>query len=264
MIDKIPITPVLLPELPFEIVNIDLIGPIEPPSARRHKYVLCLMNQHSRWPEAIPLRSLTAKATCDALLEIFMRTGIPNVIASDNGTNFISKLTQEFMKRLGCSPRFTTPNHPAGNGLIERYNRVFKNSLHHIIRTDPSNWDKYIPYMLFAYREVPNCTTGVSPFKLMYGREARGPLSVLKSSWYGDIAIPLKMEKSVVDYLQEQKINLEKAAEEASLIASGKFVDQSQRFEHVHLDLVGPLPPSQGNYYCLTMIDRFTRWPEAP
>ncbi|XP_055944570.1 uncharacterized protein YagA-like [Argiope bruennichi] len=38
---------------------------------------------------------------------------------------------------------------------------------------------------------------------------------------------------------------------------------QSQRFEHVHLDLVGPLPPSQGNYYCLTMIDRFTRWPEA-
>ncbi|XP_055936794.1 uncharacterized protein LOC129966395 [Argiope bruennichi] len=222
MIDKIPITPVLRPELPFEIVNIDLIGPIEPPSARRHKYVLCLMDQHSRWPEAIPLRSLTAKATCDALLEIFMRTGIPNVIASDNGTNFISKLTQEFMKRLGCAPRFTTPNHPAGNGLIERYNRVFKNSLHHIIRTDPSNWDKYIPYMLFAYREVPNCTTGVSPFKLMYGREARGPLSVLKSSWCGDIAIPLNMEKSVVDYLQEQKINLERAAEEASLIASGK------------------------------------------
>lgn len=43
----------------------------------------------------------------------------------------------------------------------------------------------------------------------------------------------------------------------------GKFVDQSQRFEHVHLDLIGPLPPSQGNYYCLTMIDRYTRWPEA-
>ncbi|XP_055929796.1 uncharacterized protein LOC129960402 [Argiope bruennichi] len=38
---------------------------------------------------------------------------------------------------------------------------------------------------------------------------------------------------------------------------------QSQRFENVHLDLVGPLPPSQGNYYCLTMIDSFTRWPEA-
>lgn len=43
----------------------------------------------------------------------------------------------------------------------------------------------------------------------------------------------------------------------------GNFKDQSQRFDHIHLDLVGPLPPSNGNAYCLTMIDRFTRWPEA-
>lgn len=35
------------------------------------------------------------------------------------------------------------------------------------------------------------------------------------------------------------------------------------RFSHVHIDLVGPLPPSQGNFYLLTMVDRFTRWPEA-
>ncbi|GFS82284.1 retrovirus-related Pol polyprotein from transposon 297 [Nephila pilipes] len=56
----------------------------------------------------------------------------------------------------------------------------------------------------------------------MYGRTARGPLSVLKSSWCGDIAIPLNIGKSVVDYLQEQKINLEMAAEQASLIASGR------------------------------------------
>ena len=35
------------------------------------------------------------------------------------------------------------------------------------------------------------------------------------------------------------------------------------RFDHIHLDLVGPLPPSQGYTYLLTCIDRFTRWPEA-
>lgn len=37
----------------------------------------------------------------------------------------------------------------------------------------------------------------------------------------------------------------------------------STRFEHVHIDLIGPLPPSEGFKYCLTCIDRFTRWPEA-
>lgn len=35
------------------------------------------------------------------------------------------------------------------------------------------------------------------------------------------------------------------------------------RFEHVHIDLVGPLPPSQGFTHLLTVVDRFTRWPEA-
>lgn len=36
-----------------------------------------------------------------------------------------------------------------------------------------------------------------------------------------------------------------------------------QRFDHINIDLIGPLPPSDGNRYCLTMIDRFSRWPEA-
>lgn len=39
---------------------------------------------------------------------------------------------------------------------------------------------------------------------------------------------------------------------------------ESQKCSHVHIDVVGPLPPNQQGYqYCLTMIDRFTRWPEA-
>ncbi|GFT83405.1 transposon Tf2-8 polyprotein [Trichonephila clavipes] len=41
------------------------------------------------------------------------------------------------------------------------------------------------------------------------------------------------------------------------------FQEPSQRFDHVHLDLIGPLPPSNGYTYCLTMIDRFSKWPES-
>ncbi|GFS94539.1 hypothetical protein TNCV_2015401 [Trichonephila clavipes] len=43
----------------------------------------------------------------------------------------------------------------------------------------------------------------------------------------------------------------------------GKFEIPSSRFEHVHIDLVGPLPPSEGFRYCLTCVDRFSKWPEA-
>ena len=42
-----------------------------------------------------------------------------------------------------------------------------------------------------------------------------------------------------------------------------KFVVPHRRFDHIHIDLVGPLPPSQGCTHLLTVVDRFTRWPEA-
>ncbi|GFS97785.1 hypothetical protein TNCV_2017641 [Trichonephila clavipes] len=194
--DRAPITPIVRPELPFEIVNIDVIGPIQPPSGRGHKYVLCMMDQHTR-------------------LEF-------SIIASDQGTNFKSALTQEFTKRIGSSPRFSCPGYPASNGLVERWNKVLKDMIHHVIREDPRSWDRQLPFLLFAYREVPNTTTGVSPFRLLYGREARGPLAILKSSWAGEIHLPTNISQSAADYLQEIKINMEKAAESASLTAAQK------------------------------------------
>ena len=42
-----------------------------------------------------------------------------------------------------------------------------------------------------------------------------------------------------------------------------KFELPTRRFDHVHVDLVGPLPESQGHSYLLTIVDRFSRWPEA-
>ena len=43
----------------------------------------------------------------------------------------------------------------------------------------------------------------------------------------------------------------------------GNFPLPSARFAHIHIDLIGPLPASTGFQYCLTAIDRFTRWPKA-
>lgn len=44
---------------------------------------------------------------------------------------------------------------------------------------------------------------------------------------------------------------------------TGTFLAPDARFRHVHIDLVGPLPPSNGFTHILTCIDRFTRWPVA-
>ena len=43
----------------------------------------------------------------------------------------------------------------------------------------------------------------------------------------------------------------------------GKFTEPTKRFDHVHIDRVGPLPYANGFRYLLTCVDRFIRWPEA-
>ena len=68
-------------------------------------------------------------------------------------------------------------------------------------RSKPKTWDEYIPYWLFAYREVPNESTGFSPFELLYGRHIRGPLAVLKE----ESEEPSTCQNSVLSHLLDTR-----------------------------------------------------------
>ena len=84
--DRVPITPITRADVPFQVMNMDCIGPLDPPSAQGHKYCLCIVDNCTRWPSVYLLKSLTAKAVCDALVELFTHVGVPKVIVSDCGT----------------------------------------------------------------------------------------------------------------------------------------------------------------------------------
>ena len=49
--------------------------------------------------------------------------------------------------------------------------------------TNLKYWDRYLKYLLFAYRDTPHCVTGFSPFTLLFGRQVKGPLDLLRNSW---------------------------------------------------------------------------------
>ena len=212
--DRIPIKAIARPETAFEHIHIDVIGPIEPSSSKGHKYVLCIIDVHSRWAECFPLKTLTAKETCDRLMEMFMHVWLPITLVSDNATNMVSGLNQELYKRLGIELRVTTPFHPSGNGIIERFNATIKKMIHHVIISDkPRSWSEKLPYMLWAYREVPHSTTGLSPYQLVYGKVARGPLGVLRDVWTDNIDQRPCSNRTATEYLENLKSNLEIARE---------------------------------------------------
>ena len=117
----------------------------------------------TRYPEAIPLKKFTADAVAEELITLFARYGVPKEILTDQGTNFTSQLLQVLYKLLGVKPIKTTPHHPQTDGLVERFNKTLKDLLRRTIQGEGREWEKYLPYVLFAYREVTQESTGFSP-----------------------------------------------------------------------------------------------------
>src|ERR1043165_1947928 len=98
--------------------------------------------------------------------------------------------------------------------------------LHHVTISDrPRTWHEKLPYMLWAYRETPHETIGISPYQLVFGKVARGPLSALRDSWLKtekDQTLP-KLDKTGLEYLEILKQNLQIARDIAS-----KYSDKNQ------------------------------------
>ena len=76
---------------------------------------------------------------------------------------------------MGIHQVNTTAYHPQTDGLVERFHRTLTNMLAKTVEKNGRDWDRHLPYVLFAYRTSVQASTRESPFFLMYGRDARLP-----------------------------------------------------------------------------------------
>ncbi len=164
---------------PFESVAVDLVGPL-PKGKGGARYLLTYVCMATRWPEAIPLRSITAKSVAEALLEIFSRTGIPELVLTDQGSQFVGKVMSNLCSLLGIERVRTSPYHPQSNGVVERMHGTLKAVLGKSIENE-KDWVGLVPLALFVLRQMPHADSGMSPFDLTYGFRVRTPLDVLYS-----------------------------------------------------------------------------------
>ena len=118
----------------------------------------------------------------EVLLWIWSRVGIPDKVLTDPGPQLVSEITKEF-DRLFVNHHKSSIYHPISNGLTERFNDTLKQMLRKLCVGQPKDWDRYLPALLFAYREVPQTNLAFSPFELLYRRTVKGPVTVLKQPW---------------------------------------------------------------------------------
>jgi len=135
----------------------------------------------------------------------------------------MSGVMKEVNRLLSMSQLRTTAYHPMCNGLVERFNGTLKAMLRRMCAEKPKDWDRYLPALLFAYREVPQESLGFSPFELLYGRTVRGPMSILKEVWTKEQADPdVKLTYQYVLELQDRLQETCEVAKQELSKAQGK------------------------------------------
>ncbi|XP_068230376.1 uncharacterized protein [Palaemon carinicauda] len=195
-----PLQPISVPKFPFERIIIDCVGPM-PRTKQGNEYLLTVLCPTTRYPIAVPIKNINAKTIIGQLVKIFTTYGFPKTLQCDRGTNFTSKLFQQAMREFNIHNIYASAYHPQSNGALERVHQTIKNLLRKYMQETSEQWDRDIDLLMYIVRSVPQESTGVSPFELMFGRKPRTTLSMVKEN-----LIHNKEEiTNILSYLQELK-----------------------------------------------------------
>lgn len=164
-----PMGQMVITERPFQRLYVDLIGPF-PRTKRGYIGILVILDHFTKFTFLVPLKKLVTKPIVDYLQkEIFDSYGVPEVVVSDNGTQFKCKAFQAFLNKYGVKQQFTAIHSPQANAS-ERVNRSINVALRSYIKDDQGKWDQYLSSINCALRNSVHQTIGMTPYEVVFGQ----------------------------------------------------------------------------------------------
>ena len=130
-----------------------------------------LVDYYSDWWEIEKLTDLSSKSVVKNIKRIFARFGIPPVLISDNGPQFVSYEFREFMAQWGVDKVFSSPHYQQGNGKAESAVKIAKNLLRKTLRSKQDFWTAVL-----EWRNTPTAGVNTSPAKRLLARRTRTTL----------------------------------------------------------------------------------------
>ncbi|KAI5707774.1 hypothetical protein M8J77_009608 [Diaphorina citri] len=145
---KIQMMTHIIPESPFDIVSMDVF---EMNIKNKKRRFLVTVDHYSDFFELDELPDMTAKSLILICKRNFSRYGIPSLVISDNGTNFVNKEFAKFTEEWEFQHTTSSPFHQQGNGKAEAAVKIVKQLVQKAIH---ENVDFY--KMLLVWRNTPN------------------------------------------------------------------------------------------------------------
>lgn len=170
---KSEIVPWPWPKGPWERIHLDYF------ELKRKNY-LVVIDAFSKWLEVFEMSNISSSTTIKVLRNLFARFGLPITVVSDNGRSLVSDEFEDFLRKNSICHLTSPPYSPSSNGAAENSVKTVKNALKKALEVNNTQ-DTHLALsrFLFDYRNTPHSTTGVSPAKLIFGRQLRTRFSTL-------------------------------------------------------------------------------------
>lgn len=175
-----PLNPNEIPIEPWEIISVDLIGPL--PESKGFNSIAVFVDRHSKM---IHLAPTTVELTSEGMARlfrdhVFKLHGLPRKIISDRGPQFASKFMKDFCTLAGIEQNLSTAFHPQTDGQTERMNQEIEEYLRIFINHRQTDWAEWLPLAEFSYNDKSHSGTKLSPFFVNYGKQVNKGLSTRK------------------------------------------------------------------------------------
>lgn len=154
------------------------MGPL-PQSTGKAKFVIVAIDYFTKWMEAKPLTRITGKEVIKFTWDnIVSRFGLPGIIVTDNGTQFVNDPFKGWCARLNVRQINTTMAHAQANRLVEAANKSLMKGVKRRLGREKARWVDELPNVLWAHRTTLKTSNGETPFSLTYGSEAVIPAEI--------------------------------------------------------------------------------------
>lgn len=155
------------------VLSLDLVGPLPASSVRKYQWIIVAVDVFSKYVFTRACASATTNVIMDFLeKDIFYRFDTPEIVITDNGTQFISDRFKLFMDEHGIKHIRTPVYHPQSNP-VEASNKSLKQLLRAELvgKSTHVDWASYLHKVAMRLNTTPRHPTGFSPHFLAFGRE---------------------------------------------------------------------------------------------
>lgn len=141
-----------------------------PPSPDRFTALLVLIDVFTGFILLRPLITTSAEEVAKNLWSIFCQFGLPKILQSDNGPEFVNEVIRTLVKITGIDHRLISPYNPRADGKVERSIGTVMSIVKKLLHGSNEQWPLFIPFAQLTFNNKVSSLTNSTPFSLMFGR----------------------------------------------------------------------------------------------